>query len=269
MRSPFPSLLISVGVLHVTAPTLYFVIGALAVVGCSLDDRTLIETDENGRPITGDGDGDGDGDGTGGGGTGGGSTGGQEGSGGSTVIPGETCGEGPGWINDSIGTSEDPFAAEWRGEVWAQKSGTLSSISPTSFESSPACMSGTVEPGWWAAFRWNIAQEFLDDCVPESAGTTTLPEAGGVRFAGSSDVSLRIAVTTGVEGSAAYWCYVVPEDVVNAGSFNVTWDQLTRECDAGPGGDAYAGEPVTTIQVEPNPGGVGDFEFCVDALVPF
>lgn len=234
--------------------------GATGLSGCSIDDRQLIETDENGTPIAGDGDGDGSG------GTGGTGTGGTDGSGGGSSNPGETCGDGNGWITDSIGTVLDLSGdVLWRGDVFAQKSGELSDISPTTFDDEPACVSGTVEPTWWAALRFNLAQEYADDCVPAAPGS--IPLVGdGITFTGSTDVGLRVTVTAGVQGSADYWCYLVPPDDINAGPVSVTWDQLTKSCDSGPSGAPYAGEDISTLQFEPSPGADGDFEFCVETL---
>ena len=215
-------------------------LGWVVLAGCAIDDRTLIETDQEGNPIHGEDDPSGDGDAFSG--------------------PGSTCGVGDDWLNDGIGYFSDGIIT-LRGEVWGDAS-SGASITPSTFTNGSACASGTSPSQEIASIRWNIAQEYDSNCTPGVARSLELP-GSGLRVTGTTSEVVYITISETTASNSRYWCYRVPSPL-SGSAITVSWNQFVEGCDqSSPGAPYEGGTPVTTLQVD---AATSSFDICIDSL---
>lgn len=161
----------------------------------------------------------------------------------------------------------------WKGYAFTAVEG--GTITPEDFAAStdfPLCVSGMLEPGYsnTAMIGWNINQ------TAEGDPMTVVPTEEGIQVSvmnpGGSELRLQIQGPNGATDENDRWCATIPG---NGGL--IPFDAFNTQCWTGGMGNAYMGEPLTSVlvlvpgQAGPNDDPPGDepvpFDFCVTDIV--
>jgi hypothetical protein len=155
----------------------------------------------------------------------------------------------------------------WHGYAWTAKTGTGSTLSPTSYSvtAPPLCASGTV-----AAGTANVAMIGLNLNQPKgdnpAMGTVVATDDGMlIDVTNNTAAALRVQIqmADGATNADHRWC----APLSNGQSF-VPWDAFTTTC-WNATGTAYAGQAlVSAMVIVPGGASARAFDFCINSMVP-